>query len=36
MSGETIFSTTGKPILLASFAASLAEPATASFGTAMP
>jgi hypothetical protein len=34
--GETIFITTGKPIPDASFAASAADPATPSFGTAMP
>ncbi len=36
ISGDTIFSTTGKPIPDASFAASAAEVATPSFGTAMP
>ena len=34
--GETIFSTTGKPMPDASFAASSADVATPSFGTAMP
>src|SRR6185437_6595769 len=34
--GETIFSTTGNPIPVASFAASAADFATASFGTGMP
>jgi hypothetical protein len=36
MSGETIFSTTGKPSPAASSAASVAEPATPSPGVAMP
>ena len=36
MSGETIFSTTGKPMPEASFAAASAEFATPSFGTGMP
>ena len=36
ISGETIFSTTGKPIPLASFAASARLVATPSFGTGMP
>src|SRR3954447_11764045 len=36
MSGDTIFSTTGKPIVAASFAASAADVATPSFGTAIP
>ncbi len=36
ISGETIFITTGKPMPLASFAASAAELATPSFGTGMP
>src|SRR5213082_117055 len=35
MSGETIFSTTGNPIDVASFAASAADEATPSFGTGM-
>ena len=34
--GETILSTTGKPIAAASFAASAADVATPSFGTGMP
>jgi hypothetical protein len=36
MSGETIFSTTGKPIAEAIFAAPAADVATPSFGTGMP
>ncbi len=36
MSGETIFSATGKPMRRASFAASAALFATPSFGTGMP
>ena len=36
ISGETIFITTGKPMPDASFAASAADVATPSFGTAMP
>ena len=36
ISGETIFSTTGKPMPAASFAASSADVATPSFGTGMP
>src|SRR6266481_9574136 len=36
ISGETIFRTTGKPMPAASFAASAAEVATPSLGTAMP
>src|SRR5213596_3558896 len=36
ISGDTIFRTTGKPIPVASFAASAADVATASFGTGMP
>ena len=36
ISGDTIFSTTGKPMPAASFAASAAVVATPSFGTVMP
>src|SRR5581483_9546133 len=36
ISGETIFATTGKPMSLASFAASAADVATPSFGTGIP
>ena len=36
ISGETIFSTTGKPMPEASLAASAADVATPSFGTAIP
>ena len=36
MSGETIFITTGKPMLPAILAASEADFATPSFGTGMP